>query len=54
MKQLFFVLSAIGTIYTVTSMLENMRNAGQAKRREEEMLSLLRRIDAKLAERGRA
>ncbi len=48
MRQLFVVLSAIGTIYTVSCMVENMRAAQVRKYRDDELLSLLRRIDAKL------
>lgn len=51
MRQLFFILSTIGTIYTVATMVEGMREAGARKRQSDEILSLLRRIDAKLAAR---
>jgi hypothetical protein len=54
MKELLLVVSAIGTIYTVTSMIESMREGDARRKREEEMLTLLRAIDRKLSERRAA
>jgi hypothetical protein len=52
MRQLLFALSAIATVYTVSQTIENMRQSVARKQREDEMMILLRRIDAALAARA--